>query len=256
MRSLFSFVGAVALSAAFSVSTLAEGAAPVAEKAQVPAPVAANILARLRSGRPELPYGKVELSPVPGLYQVQVESGPLLYVSADGSFFLTGTLYGVMPGGFVDMQDLALLPQRREAMASIAAKDMVTFAAEGETKASIYVFTDIDCGYCRKLHNEVPAMNAKGIEVNYLGYPRAGLNSPSHNKLVSVMCADDPRDALTRMKNNPGLKLPTCDNTSVAEQFILGGKLGVRGTPAIVLSDGSLLPGYLTAAALAKQLGI
>jgi thiol:disulfide interchange protein DsbC len=256
MRSLFSFVGTLALSAAFSVSVLAEQAAPAVEQAQVPAPVAANILSRLRSGREGLSYGEVELSPMPGLYQVQVENGPLLYVSADGNYFLTGTLYGVVPGGFVDMQDLALLPKRRDAMASIAAKDMVTFAAKGETKASIYVFTDIDCGYCRKLHNEVPAMNAKGIEVNYLGYPRAGLNSLSHAKLVGVMCADDPRDALTKMKNNPGLKLPTCENNSVAEQFILGGKLGVRGTPAIVLTDGSLLPGYLTAADLAKQLGI
>jgi len=246
----------MALTAAFSVSALAEESKPDAEKAQVPAPVAANILSRLRSGRPELPYGDVEVSPMPGLYQVQVQNGPLLYVSPDGSFFLTGTLYGVMPGGFVDMQDLALLPQRREAMDSIAAKDMVTFAAKGEKKAAIYVFTDIDCGYCRKLHNEVPDMNARGIEVNYLGYPRAGVNSPSHAKLVSVMCADDPREALTRMKNNPGLKLPTCANTSVAEQFALGSKLGVRGTPAIILADGSLLPGYLTAADLAKQLGI
>lgn len=256
MRSLFTFMGALALSAAFSVSVAAEQGTPAAEKVQVPAPVAANILSRLRSGRPELPYGEVEVSPMPGLYQVQVDNGPLLYVSPDGGFFLTGTLYGVMPGGFVDMQDLALLPKRREAMASIAAEDMVTFAAKGEKKASIYVFTDIDCGYCRKLHNEVPAMNDRGIEVNYLSYPRAGVNSASHAKLVSVMCADDPQDALTRMKNNPNLRLPTCENTSVAEQFVLGGKLGVRGTPAIVLTDGSLLPGYLTADALAKQLGI
>lgn len=261
MRSFLSFVGALALGAGFAGPLVAqdiEPASPVkSQSAQtVPAAVAEPILARLRASRPDLPYGKVELSPVPGLYQVKVQGGPLFYVGADGGFFLTGTLYGVQPGGFIDLTELTFLPKRRDAMASIKAEDMVTFSPKGEPKASIYVFTDIDCGYCRKLHNEVPAMNAMGIEVHYLGYPRAGINSPSHAKMVSVMCAEDPREAMTRMKGNPGLKLPTCENTSVAEQFTLGGELGVRGTPAIVLEDGTLLPGFVKAEELAKMLKI
>ena len=122
-------------------------------------------------------------------------------------------------------------------------------------KTAITVFTDIDCGYCRKLHQEVPELNRLGIEVRYLAYPRAGLESESYDKIVSAWCADDQRLALTRAKTGKKIESRDCKNP-VAQHFALGGAVGVTGTPSIIFEDGRLLPGYLPAERLAQQLGI
>ncbi|MFT5670969.1 MAG: thiol:disulfide interchange protein DsbC, partial [Glaciecola sp.] len=115
---------------------------------------------------------------------------------------------------------------------------------------------DVDCGYCRKLHEEVPALNAKGIEVRYLAYPRAGIGSPSYNKIVSAWCAVDQQNALTKLKQLEPIPTNICAGNPVAAQFALGGKMGVRGTPALVLDSGRLLPGYMPADRLAAELGV
>jgi len=115
------------------------------------------------------------------------------------------------------------------------------------------VFTDIDCGYCRKLHGEIDQFNAKGITVRYLAFPRSGIGAPSYNKAVSVWCDKDPQAAMTRAKNGETLPKADCDNP-VKEQYELGQLIGVQGTPAIIMEDGALLPGYVPAAKLAAAL--
>ena len=137
----------------------------------------------------------------------------------------------------------------------IAPDKKITFPAVGETKAKIAVFTDIDCGYCRKLHQEVPDMNKLGIEVSYLAYPRAGFGSDSYKKYVSAWCADDKLGAMTLAKNGKSIPSKNCDNP-VDEQYHLGRAIGISGTPAIVLESGRLIPGYLSADKLGKALGI
>jgi len=106
------------------------------------------------------------------------------------------------------------------------------------------VFTDIDCGYCRKLHADMDKYNAQGIRVRYLFYPRAGLRSESYRKAVSVWCADDRKAAMTAAKTGRPLPARSCVNP-VADQYNLGRQLGVRGTPALVLEDGEIIPGYV-----------
>ena len=218
--------------------------------------ISSKIIAKLQQARPDFAYGKAMPSPIPGLYQVQVINGPLLYVSEDGDFALNGTMYGVVKGGFVDLRELALKPARAQMMESAPLEDMIVFSPEGETKASVYVFTDVDCGYCRKLHQEVPELNEMGIEVRYLAFPRAGIGSASYRKIASAWCADDRNDALTRLKRRQSISAAYCDENPVADQYTLGNELGVRGTPAIILADGTLLPGYMPAKQLASQLDI
>ena len=123
-------------------------------------------------------------------------------------------------------------------------------------KATINVFTDIDCGFCRKLHKEVPSLNKLGIEVRYLAFPRAGVGSKSYQKAVTAWCADNPLTALTEYKNGVDKQIRECDKNPVAGQYQLGQTLGINGTPAIVLDDGTLVPGYRTADAIAKILGL
>lgn len=250
MQRMFKMVlGALALTVGLSAQ---------ADSADTPVPpeVSTAILEKLQGARPDFTYGEITPSPLEGVYQVQIQGGPMVYVSANGDYVLTGTLLGVTPDGFVDLQELAMQPVRKDKLEKVAAEDEIIFPAEGKRKAYIYVFTDVDCGYCRKLHQEVPEMNAKGIEVRYLAYPRAGIGSESYKKIASAWCAKDKPEALTRLKNGLPSGAQYCEDNPVASQFDLGGFLGVRGTPAIVLADGKMLPGYVSATELEGILGL
>lgn len=222
-----------------------------------PAPeVAERILDNLKQARGDLDYSGVKLSPVPGLYEVRVTGGPTLYVSEDSKFFIAGDLFSIKPGRFVNIQEQGRAKERAKLLAAIDKKDQIIFSPEGETKAYVNVFTDVDCGYCQKLHREIQQINAKGIEVRYLAYPRAGVKSEAGDKMATAWCADDPRAALTKLKNREPMELQVCAGNPVAEHYELGGLVGVSGTPSMVTADGELIGGYLPAADLAQRLGI
>jgi thiol:disulfide interchange protein DsbC len=118
------------------------------------------------------------------------------------------------------------------------------------------VFTDSTCFYCQKLHKEVPELNRKGIEVRYLAYPRAGVGSDSYRQLATAWCSDNPQEALTKLKNREAVDDNVCPGNPVADQYALGGKLGVTGTPAIVTESGQLIPGYQAADQLIDSMGL
>ncbi len=223
--------------------------------AKIDGSVRATIIGKLKTARPDLEYTDVSHSPVAGIYQVQVVGGPILYVIGDGEYFFDGDLYKVKPGRFVNLREQAMVGMRKELLAGVDEKDMIVFAPVGPAKSFMYVFTDVDCGYCRKLHREVPELNQRGIEVRYLAFPRDGVGSPTYRKMVSAWCASNRKEALTELKNGGTLAAVECANP-IAGQYQLGQRVGVTGTPAIVLADGSLLPGYQPAADLARVLGV
>ena len=218
--------------------------------------VGTAIISKLKSARADLDYRFIGPSPVASLYEVQVEGGPILYVSEDGAFFFDGNLYKINVGQFVDVRNLKLDAERQQVFATMPTDSMTIFKATGQTKAIVNVFTDIDCGFCRKLHKEVPKLNQLGIEVRYLAYPRAGIPSDAYDKIATVWCSANPQESLTRFKSGNGGPIAVCDDNPVAEHFALGARLGVTGTPAIMLMDGSLIPGYKKADELAKILGV
>ncbi|HHO67876.1 MAG TPA: DsbC family protein [Gammaproteobacteria bacterium] len=191
----------------------------------------------------------IEPAPVDGFYEVVI--GPhVVYVSRDARYLLQGEL--------VDMRTRENLtaPRRQQAVRQLLdgldKADMIVFSPD-KPRHHITVFTDIDCGYCRKLHSQIGDYLAQGIEVRYLFYPRAGRNSPSYRKAVAVWCAKDRKQALTDAKNNKPIPLKTCDNP-VDRHMQLARRLGLRGTPMIVLEDGSIQPGYVPPEPLAKLL--
>ncbi|MEZ7984922.1 MAG: DsbC family protein [Pseudomonadales bacterium] len=211
---------------------------------------------KLSAVRPDLEFKVLGESLLPGMYEVQVDGGPLLFVSKDGSHFIDGNLYQITATQFIDLKEIRLTAMRREIFTSRNTDDMIIFKPQGDSKVVINVFTDIDCGYCRKLHKEIPMLNAMGVEVRYLAYPRAGLESESYLKIATAWCADDPNKALTNFKNGKDSSISICDDNPVAKHFALGGAIGVTGTPAIILMDGTLLPGYRSAADFAQLLGL
>lgn len=215
----------------------------------------AEVEKALGAALPQLEIKSITESKMDGMYRVVDQRGQVIFASSDGQHFVTGELYSVSGGELVNVSEQERQGARVEQLATLNKGDRITFPAKGEQKAHITVFTDIDCGYCRKLHNEVPRMNELGISVSYLAFPRAGVGSSSYNKLVSVWCADDRLDAMTQAKAGKTLPRKSCENP-VAAEYALGNALGVNGTPAIVLDDGALLPGYMPADQLAKGLGI
>ncbi|MEL0287354.1 MAG: DsbC family protein, partial [Gammaproteobacteria bacterium] len=172
-----------------------------------------------------------------------------------GTFFVVGDVYQRVNQRIVNLSDQRRMEDRKALLLTLDESEMVVFDSIAERKASITVFTDIDCGFCRKLHQEVPSLNQMGVAVRYLAYPRAGVGSDSFDKIVSAWCAPDPKRALTLAKSLQPIDAKTCDNP-VSDHLQLGSRMGVTGTPAIVLDNGRLVPGYLPAERLAAELGL
>ena len=215
-----------------------------------------DIRGKLLQARPDFEVASIKPSVVDGIYEVQLSAGPTLYVTTNGDFFFLGDLFSVGIDGIVNLAEQQRDLERIELLAAVQKKDMIIFPAQGETKGAITVFTDVDCFYCQKLHKEVPALSRAGVEVRYLAYPRAGVGSESYRKIASAWCAADRQAALTSLKNRETLPDNVCPGNPVADQYMLGQKVGVRGTPALVMDNGTLLPGYMSAADLTARMGI
>ena len=219
-------------------------AAPTKQSAEIE--LVRQSMSKLLSGHP---VTSIEPSPIAGIYEVLV--GPqLYYVSADGKYLFSGKLFEV-----ASRTDLTSPKEEKAKAAAIEAvgEDKMVIFSPKDYKYTITVFTDIDCGYCRKLHSQIDEYNKLGIRVRYLMFPRAGIGSDSYKKAVSVWCSDDRKAALTRAKSGAKIEEKTCDNP-VASEYALGQQVGVTGTPAIFLADGELVPGYVPPAKLEAML--
>ena len=214
-----------------------------------------QLLAELEFLPPELSVEAVTKTPLEGVFAVQLAGGQMLYAAAGGRYLFAGDLYEVSDGEVVNLTEAGREEKRRALLGSVRQEDMLIFAAHGKRKTHVSVFTDVDCGYCRKLHQEMPEINALGIEVRYLAFPRAGPGSDSYRKIVSAWCAENPNRALTDLKQGHSIPERSCKNP-VADQYQLAARLGVTGTPAIVTEEGRLLPGYMPADNLAEALGL
>ncbi len=200
--------------------------------------------------QPDLPIEAIAESPMPGMYQVQLKGGRMLYASADGQFVMQGYLFQLKDDKTINLTEEAEKVGVAKEINAIPVSEMVVFAPK-EPKTHITVFTDTDCGYCQKLHSEVPELNRRGVEVRYVAFPRQGVGSHGYNGLVSVWCAQDRQEAMNKAKSRQELPPGNCENP-VAKQFQLGQMIGVQGTPAIVLANGQMIPGYQPAPQLAK----
>jgi thiol:disulfide interchange protein DsbC len=198
---------------------------------------------------PDVEIDSIQPTPIKGLYQIVI--GPdIIYMTQDGAYVIKGEILDINERR--NLTEDVRAGTRIKLLNDINKDDYIEFAAENVHDA-IYVFTDIDCGYCRKLHRDVPELNAKGISVRYLAYPRAGVDSAAGKKMSRVWCAENRQEALTAAKNREPIEAKTCDDP-VAEQYALGRKLGVRGTPSIYFQNGRNLPGYLPPDEIIRQL--
>lgn len=200
----------------------------------------------------DVPVESIVASPLKGLYEVKLEGGRVIYASADGQFVMQGYLFQMQNGAPVNLTEKAESQGIAKAINSIPEAEMVVYPATGKAKTHITVFTDTTCPYCHKLHGEVAELNKQGIEVRYVAFPRQGLGSAGDKQLQAVWCSKDRRDAMDKMVEGKNISAAACANP-VSKQFALGQSIGVRGTPAVVLANGQLIPGYQPAAQLGAQ---
>ena len=194
---------------------------------------------------------ELHASPIPGVYEL-ARGTEIAYVSEDGKYAIAGDLYEL--GTDKNLTETTRRVERLKLLGSVPESQMVVFSPK-DPKYTISVFTDVDCTYCRKLHSQIAEYNRLGIKVRYLSFPRSGPDTESWAKAEAVWCAADRGAALTRAKRGEEISKPkNCVNTPVAREYALGEDIGVRGTPAIVLENGEMLPGYLPPAQMAAHL--
>lgn len=203
----------------------------------------------LAKSMPSVKVGTVKPSEISGLYEVTV-GGNIFYASGDGKYLIQGHLVDI--AARTDLTEEKLGGARKQAIEKLGVDKMIVFKPK-ESKYTVSIFTDIDCGYCRKLHSEIDQYMAEGITIQYLFFPRAGKGSDSYHKAVSVWCADDRKAALTAAKKGGNPAAKTCANP-VDEHMQLAEDFEVKGTPMIVTEKGNIFPGYLPAKQLAEAL--
>ena len=187
-----------------------------------------------------------------GIYWVTVEGLPAFFTDKSGKHIIQGQIIAVGQGEPVDISGALVARTAQDALKTVAKKDMIIYPATTTTKSVVYAFTDADCGYCRKLHEEMADINARGIEVRYLAWPRSEETIP---KMQAVWCSQDRNAAMDQAKLGANVTAANC-SSPVQQQMELGMALGVRGTPAIFTESGQQVGGYLPAAQLAAAVGV
>jgi thiol:disulfide interchange protein DsbC len=225
---------------------LAHAAGPGA----VPAPTAAVAAASTTGGAAEIAAVSARISgskpedfrvtPVPGMFEYR-HGAEIIYVTQDGRYAFTGDLFSMADR--VNVTEGRRKELRLKLLADVPESSMVIFAAP-QPRYTITVFTDVDCGYCRKLHSQIAEYNRLGITVRYLAFPRDGPGTASWARAQQVWCSPDRKSALTRAKLGEEVHAARCDDP-VAREYALGRALGINGTPGIFTSTGDLLPGYI-----------
>ncbi|MEM7407851.1 MAG: DsbC family protein [Pseudomonadota bacterium] len=208
------------------------------------------LIERVSARMPVLANAKAVASAVPGIVELRTEAG-VVYVTDDGRYLFGGPLYDLRKRK--NLTASYQNEQRADALAAIPESEMIVFEPKGEARYTLTTFTDIDCGFCRKLHREMKQLNDLGIRVRYLLFPRAGLGSDSHRKAVAVYCSKDQQDAMTVAKAGDDPGTATCDNP-VEAHLKLGRELGLRGTPFSVTASGEAINGYLSPRRMLQRL--
>ena len=246
---------ALCLAGTVSVTAAADVAAAPDASGQVSPAVRQMIVKAIGRLSGSAQVDMIKPAPMPGFYQV-IASGQLVYISADGKYLMHGQLIDLARQ--INVSDDAWAAYRKSKLASLDGPQSITFAP-AHPKYKVTVFTDVNCGYCRALHEQVAAFNKAGIAVHYVAWPREGVKTTAgrptktYTEMSSVWCASDRKAAFTAAMGGHAPKPASCANP-VEKQYELGVDLGVNGTPAIFGPNGRLLGGFVTAPQLLKQL--
>lgn len=202
----------------------------------------------------QLEIVSLNATPLSNIYEVELNTGEVLYSDVSGDYLFAGDMYQTTTAGLLNLSAGKRQERNLEKLAKVSEEEMIVFTPD-VVKASITVFTDVDCTYCRALHRDLEKLMAAGIQVRYMAYPRGGENAESYTKMISVWCSDDRKKALTQAKNGQNIPERNCDSP-ILSHYQLGNEFGISGTPALIFPDGRVIPGYLETDRLAAMLNI
>ena len=197
-----------------------------------------------------LPINFIETSLLPDFYVVNVANNQILYVSKSFEFVLAGEVIQLKEGKITSLNDKYQTKLVKNILSTINSKESINFISNKE-KYKLTIFTDISCGYCRLLHSEIDSYLKEGLTINYLAFPRDGLNGSVYKDMMSAWCSKNPKQSLTMLKNGEEIEELQCNNP-VSDHFRKGSLLGITGTPTIILEDGRKFSGYIPAKELIK----
>lgn len=209
-----------------------------------------EVAQRLRVQLPGIEFSEVLYSAIPGLYEVAT-GGKIYYVDETASHLIDGDV--IRLSDRVNLTDARMGAVQMGLINEMDEKDMLIFEPPYESNRSITVFTDVSCGFCRRLHAEIDTLLSQGVRVRYVLFPRSGLWSQGHKDLESVWCADNPQEAMTIAKAGGYVPPSTCDNP-IEAHVELASRLELRGTPLIYTDAGEAIPGYRQANELVSMI--
>jgi thiol:disulfide interchange protein DsbC len=179
-------------------------------------------------------------TPIDGLVQVTMDS-EIFFMTSDGQYFIQGRVVNLDTQ--VDLTELAQRGFRQQLLANLDTGSLLSYGPE-DAAHEVIVFTDTDCGYCRRLHALMDGYASAGIRINYAAYPRAGIGSSTYDDLVSIWCADHPQNAMDLAQTGQALEPKQCA-APIESHYELGRQLGIGGTPTLVTGSGELIAGYV-----------
>ena len=184
---------------------------------------------------------KITKTDYAGLYEVFAD-GQILYTDEKASFFVVGSIYDGKTGANITGKRLiANLPL------DIAVKQVL-----GNGKGTLITFEDPNCGYCKRLAKDVQKL--KDVTVYTFLMPVLGDDSVTKSK--AIWCAADRSKAWNNWMINgtkPGDAKKDC--TAPIEKLVsLGRSFDVTGTPTILFSDGTKVPGAIPLSEIEKKL--
>ena len=242
-------VGPASLSACAQAPQPGQAAAPASTAAPVAAAKGSTPDERARQAlmtlNPKIQIDYIGAAALPG-FREAIVGGQVVLISDDGRYLVQGSVLDMGTQKELTQSSPALSTYRQDLLKSIKTSDRIVFAPPN-AKYTVSVFTDIECGYCRKLHSEIAEYNRRGIAIEYLAFPRMGLGSKDHRDMISVWCATDRKQALTDAKGGKPIPERACKSTPVDMEYHVGQRLGISGTPAVFAADGTQLGGYLPA---------
>ncbi len=210
---------------------------------------AAQVKATLQQHFPQLGTVKqVNPSPIPGLYEV-ITQDHLFYTDEKAHYLIDGSIY--------DLHTMRNLTDERQRQVfainfNSLPLDLALKKVKGNGSRKLVIFTDPNCGFCKRLERELETVN--NITIYRMLYP---VFPGSDKKVHAILCSKNPNQAWDDLLLHnvlPPVPAANCSTPQTGRVLALGEKLRVSGTPTLIFADGTLMPGYLPATALEKTL--
>lgn len=189
-------------------------------------------------------------TPYLGLYEVVLEGRNILYTDEKTSVFLLGNL--------IDTSTRTNITEARlEELSRIKFSDLPLKQAikqvRGNGKRILATFEDPNCGYCKRLHQNL--FKLSNITIYTFVYPI--LNNDSMTKSKRIWCAKDQvkawNDWMIHGKAPSGSE--SCDTQSVLVQNqAYGRNLRINGTPTLFFADGTRVSGAIPVDEIEKKM--